>query len=178
MAWILCFQELFTSAWLWEPILWREIMSVRTLGKTSDCQKYHQIFYKNKRLNLNSETKIQSGSKFCFGCRSSSASLNKTKINSTVVYFSMACWVTLVCCQIFSQAEPTYRTSKMFWVPFFWSIIALQCCVYAVQWNVSAICIHISPPSWISFPPYPHPTHLGCHGALSWTPCKAMSSAG
>lgn len=128
MAWILCFQELFTTAWLWEPILWREIMLGRTLGKTSDCQKYRQTFIKT-RVNLNSETKIQSGSKFYFGCRSSSASLNKTKINSTVVYFSMACWVMLVCCQILSQAEPTYRTSKMLWVPFIWSIIALHCSV-------------------------------------------------
>ena len=165
MAWILCFQELFTSAWLWEPILWREIMSVRTLGKTSDCQKYHQIFYKNKRLNLNSETKIQSGSKFCFGCRSSSASLNKTKINSTVVYFSMACWVTLVCCQIFSQAEPTYRTSKMLWVPFFleyncFTMLCLCCTMKCISYMYTYI------PSLLNLLPTLPPSHPS---RLSWS---------
>ena len=36
---------------------------------------------------------------------------------------------------------------------FNWSIVALQCCVSsAVQQSKSAICIHISPLPWISFP--------------------------
>ena len=41
--------------------------------------------------------------------------------------------------------------------------------VSAVQWSESAICIHISSPSWISLPPL-HLTHLGPHRALNWAP--------
>ena len=40
-----------------------------------------------------------------------------------------------------------------------------------VQKHQSAVCIHISSPSWASFPPtHPHPTHLGHHRELSWAP--------
>ena len=40
----------------------------------------------------------------------------------------------------------------------------------AVQWNKSAVCVHISPPSWTVLPTHPHPTPLGHHGAPSWAP--------
>ena len=39
-----------------------------------------------------------------------------------------------------------------------WRIIALPCCVSALQWCESAIGIHMSPPSWASFP-LPIPIH-------------------
>ena len=39
--------------------------------------------------------------------------------------------------------------------------------VSAIQWSISAVCIHISPPSWIS-QPFSHPTHLGHNRAPSW----------
>ena len=58
---------------------------------------------------------------------------------------------------------------------FNWRIIALQCCVgfcNTIQQHESAISIHISPPSCTSPPSLPlHPTPLGCHRALGWTPC-------
>ena len=43
--------------------------------------------------------------------------------------------------------------------------------VSAISQHESAIGIHISSPSWISFPPPSHPTPLGCHRALGWAPC-------
>ena len=42
--------------------------------------------------------------------------------------------------------------------------------ISAVQQCESAICIHISPPSWTSLPPL-HPTPPGHHRTLSWAPC-------
>ena len=33
--------------------------------------------------------------------------------------------------------------------------------VCAIQWNESALCIHISPPSWTSLPAHPNPLGLG-----------------
>ena len=41
---------------------------------------------------------------------------------------------------------------------FNWGMVALQYCVSAVQRSESAIGIHISPPSWTSFPT-PPPSH-------------------
>ena len=43
----------------------------------------------------------------------------------------------------------------------------------AVQQCESAICIHISPPSWTSLQPL-HPTPLGHHRTLSWAPCAVQ----
>ena len=48
--------------------------------------------------------------------------------------------------------------------------------VSAVQRSESTICIHISPPSWTSVPPDPHPTPLGHHRAPSW-PSSAIQQA-
>ena len=42
--------------------------------------------------------------------------------------------------------------------------------VSVVQWSQSAICMHISPPSWSSLLP-PHPSHLGHQRALNWASC-------
>ena len=42
--------------------------------------------------------------------------------------------------------------SLNFKINFYWSIVALQCCVSAVQQNESAPCIHTFPPFWTSFP--------------------------
>ena len=49
---------------------------------------------------------------------------------------------------------------------FNWRIIVLQCCVSFWYTVKSAICMHISPPSWTSLPPHPDPTSrtvLGHH---------------
>ena len=40
--------------------------------------------------------------------------------------------------------------------------------VSAVQWSESAVCIHTSPPSWASFPPWPLPSR---HRVPGWAPC-------
>ena len=42
--------------------------------------------------------------------------------------------------------------------------------VSAIQWSESAICIHISPPSWTFLSPT-RPTHLGHYRAPSRAPC-------
>ena len=47
---------------------------------------------------------------------------------------------------------------------FYWSIVALQCCISTVQQNESLIHIHISP--FFGFP-----SHLGHHITLSRGPC-------
>ena len=58
------------------------------------------------------------------------------------------------------------------WILFFIGIELLYNAVLVsvVQGSESAICIHISPPSWTSLP-YPHSTHLGRHQAPSRTSC-------
>ena len=38
--------------------------------------------------------------------------------------------------------------------------------ISAIHQHESVTGIHMSPPSWISLPPPPHPTPLGCHRAL------------
>ena len=41
----------------------------------------------------------------------------------------------------------------------------------AVQWCEWTVCIHTSPPSWVSLPfPTPYPACFGHHRALSWAP--------
>ena len=52
--------------------------------------------------------------------------------------------------------------SFFFLINFYWSIVALQCCVsvYCTQQNESAVHIHISPV-------FGFPSHLGHHSALS-----------
>ena len=49
-------------------------------------------------------------------------------------------------------------------------IVALPCCVYAVQQSESAMCIPIAPLSGTSLTS-PHPTHLGHHTASSGASC-------
>ena len=47
----------------------------------------------------------------------------------------------------------------------------------AVHQHESATSIHMSTPSWTPLPsPPPHPTPLGCHRALGWTPCVIANS--
>ena len=59
---------------------------------------------------------------------------------------------------------PLVCSSHLFKINFYWSIIAIQCCVSAVQQSESAVRIHISP--FFGFP-----SHLGHHRALSRVPC-------
>ena len=47
------------------------------------------------------------------------------------------------------------------------SVIGMCVCVYIFIY----ICVCVSPPSWTSLPPLPHPTTLGCHRARGWVPC-------
>ena len=76
-----------------------------------------------------------------------------------------------------AKAERFCRYNKapnqltLFFRFFNWHVIALQCCLSAVQWHESALHVHIFPPSWISLPPAPHPLHLGHHrGELPVSP--------
>ena len=50
------------------------------------------------------------------------------------------------------QLFKTVAFSLNFKINFYWSIVAVQCCVSAVQQNESAPCIHTFPPFWTSFP--------------------------
>ena len=60
---------------------------------------------------------------------------------------------------------------------FNWRTIALQSCVgFAIQQRESAMCLHVSPPSWTSFHPPSYPTPLGRHGAWGWAPCVYSGS--
>ena len=54
---------------------------------------------------------------------------------------------------------------------FNWKTIALQCCAnfcYSKMWTSHT---DIYAPLLLSLPPSPHPTLLGYHRALNWTPC-------
>ena len=54
--------------------------------------------------------------------------------------------------------------------------IALQCCVgSAIHQRESAVCIHVSPPSWTSFSPLILSHPLGHHGARGWAPCVSRN---
>ena len=55
-----------------------------------------------------------------------------------------------------------------------WGTVAFQCYVSsAVQWNKSAICVHISFPS---HPTFWHHTPLGHHGAPHWASCAVQQA--
>ena len=66
----------------------------------------------------------------------------------------------------FLRSTPRYPllTTDFFKINFYWTIVALQCCVSALQQSESVICIHISP--FFGFP-----SHLGHHRVLSRDPC-------
>ena len=67
--------------------------------------------------------------------------------------------------------RPSVRDTLTAWFSIGVELLYNVVLVSAVQWSESAVRIHMSPPSWASLPPPPHPTPLGHHRALSWAPC-------
>ena len=74
-----------------------------------------------------------------------------------------------------------FSGSYLYFFNFFFNGVSLLYNVVLVsplQWHESAVCIHVSPPSWASFTSL-HPTTLGCPRAPGWAPCAIQQlSAG
>ena len=85
--------------------------------------------------------------------------------------FKASNWLFLLWVSFITDFFLNFHSVANFVSFFNWSIIALHCNSFCVQGSEPAICIHISPPFWTSFPPHPPSHHLGHHRAPSWAPC-------
>ena len=73
-----------------------------------------------------------------------------------------------------SLGKRVFKKNKVCFLKFIfnWRIIALQYCVgFWHQQCEPAMSIFMSPPSWTSPHPPPHPTSLGCPCAPGWAAC-------